>query len=146
MRRTIRNCAQCDKQGTDVHESSGVGYSVRIEQKFSAPPPKPTCRVNSRSSSADSADRLALARPVFHVRDNWRGFRHANIDKIDSRVEVAAVDACEGFGDHALVVVSALIDDGSLRPAAEGEWPVRLCKEGAIRSPRRHGQSANSGQ
>jgi hypothetical protein len=31
MQRTIRSCAwQCDKQGTDVHKSAGVGYSVRI--------------------------------------------------------------------------------------------------------------------
>jgi hypothetical protein len=29
--RTIRSCAwQCDKQGTDVHESAGVSCSVRI--------------------------------------------------------------------------------------------------------------------
>jgi len=45
MQRTIRSCAgQCHKQGTDVHESSDVGYSARIEQKVSASPQKPTCR------------------------------------------------------------------------------------------------------
>src|SRR6516225_2727557 len=31
MQRTIRSCAwQCDKQGTDVHKSSGVGCSVSM--------------------------------------------------------------------------------------------------------------------
>ena len=47
MQRTIRSCAwQCDKQGTDVHESSGVGVSVnaraaRLAATFAKPHRKP---------------------------------------------------------------------------------------------------------
>ena len=39
-----------------------------------------------------------------HVANDRRGFRHDVVDEINSGAEFVALDACERFGDDALVV------------------------------------------
>ena len=106
MQRTIRSCAwQCDQQGTDVFESSGVGCSVSMGRSLG----DGSLPLRGALSSFGSLVKNWLGKDQYGTDSLGRDYRACRFSAGTRRLEARAADADANSGPDSSRAVGALV-------------------------------------
>ena len=104
--RTIRSCAwQCDKQGTDVHKSSGVGCSVSMGRSLG----DGSLPLRGALSSFGSLVKNWLGKDQYGADSLGRDYRACRFSAGTRRLEARAADADANSGPDSSRAAGALV-------------------------------------